>query len=394
MSVNTMSVVWPRVKQDSTSPWSSQAAEIGATVERGVVDRDRTGEVSVEAFELMRAAGLTSALLPTELGGGGASHTEMGDVLRVLARHDPATALALSMHTHVVAAMVWRHHHGIDVTAIAERLVDDRAVLISTGASDWISSNGTATRHGDGFRVHARKGPASGCEIGDLLVTSIRWDGAPEGPEVLHVAIPLTADGVHIERTWDTLGMRATGSHTVVLDDLWVPDTSVTLRRPAGRWHPSLNAVVGAAAPLIMSVYLGIADTAFDLARSAASGRVDAPTIQAIGEMFNAHTTAADTIAAMFADADDLRFDNTDEHASRALGRKAIAADALIETVRRSLEIIGGSGYSRSSGIERLYRDIHGCLFHPLPRARQTELSGRVALGLEPVEPMLTAAPH
>ena len=39
----------------------------------------------------------------------------------------------------------------------------------------------------------------------------------------------------------------------------------------------------------------------------------------------------------------------------------------------------------RSSELERLYRDVHGCLFHPLPRAKQTHFSGRVALGLDPV---------
>ncbi len=57
----------------------------------------------------------------------------------------------------------------------------------------------------------------------------------------------------------------------------------------------------------------------------------------------------------------------------------------MIETVRLALEVTGGIGYTRNSDIERLYRDIHGCLFHPLPRAKQTQFTGRVALGLSPV---------
>jgi acyl-CoA dehydrogenase len=87
----------------------------------------------------------------------------------------------------------------------------------------------------------------------------------------------------------------------------------------------------------------------------------------------------------MFDDADDLRFDNTDAHASRTLSRKTVAADAMIECVRIAIETVGGVGYTRSSELERLYRDVHGCLFHPLPRAKQTRFSGRVALGLSPV---------
>jgi acyl-CoA dehydrogenase len=91
-------------------------------------------------------------------------------------------------------------------------------------------------------------------------------------------------------------------------------------------------------------------------------------------------------VAATYLDADDLRFPNSDELASRTLARKTVATGALIETVRLAIEVAGGVGYTRSSALERLYRDVHGCLFHPLPRARQTTFTGRVAMGLRPVE--------
>jgi alkylation response protein AidB-like acyl-CoA dehydrogenase len=61
-----------------------------------------------------------------------------------------------------------------------------------------------------------------------------------------------------------------------------------------------------------------------------------------------------------------------------------VAADALIATVRLAIELTGGLGYTRSTELERLYRDVHGCLFHPLPRAKQINFSGRVALGTSP----------
>ena len=67
------------------------------------------------------------------------------------------------------------------------------------------------------------------------------------------------------------------------------------------------------------------------------------------------------------------------------LSRKTVATDALIQTVRLAIELVGGFGYTRSSSLERLYRDIHGSLFHPLPRAKQTRLTGRVTLGLTPI---------
>jgi len=368
----------------STADWVDLAHDIGAGLEPEVADRDRSGEISVPAFDRLRAAGLTAALVPAELGGGGATHAGMGAALQALAAHDPATAVTLSMHSHLVATQVWRHNHGMDATPFLTKVAGG-AFAVSTGASDWVGSNGSARRVDGGFRVSARKSPVSGCEVGDLAVTSIRWDDSPDGPQVIHCAVPLAQAGVTIDPTWDTLGLRATGSHTLVLDDVFVPDAAVSLIRAADTWHPVWNAVLGSAMPLIMSAYVGIADAAVDVALGVVAGRSDAHVQQLVGEMLNAHTTAADVVAAMYADSDDLHFDGTDTHVSRVLARKTVAADAVIETVRLAIEATGGLGYSRTSSLERLHRDVHGSLFHPLPRAKQTRFSGRVALGLPPI---------
>lgn len=229
----------------------------------------------------------------------------------------------------------------------------------------------------------ARKVPASGCEVGDILVTSIRWDDGPDGPQVIHCLVPFTADGVRIEQTWDTMGMRSTGSHTVVIDDVFVPEAAVSLIRSATEWHPLWNTVLGAALPLIMSPYVGIADAAVRAALEIVDGRDEPHVLQLVGEMITAHTLGADMVTTMFASSDDLQFANTDQHASLTLARKTIASEALIDTVRLAIEATGGVGYGRRSEIERLYRDVHGCLFHPLPRAKQTRLTGRATLGLD-----------
>ncbi|MBF6227308.1 acyl-CoA/acyl-ACP dehydrogenase [Nocardia abscessus] len=369
---------------DTTIDWIDRARRVGEALRPEVAASDRSGEISLAAFDLLRESGLSAALVPADFGGGGVTHREMGAILRELGRHDPSTAVAFAMHTHLVAAQVWRHNHGIDAAPLFAKVVAG-AILISTGASDWVGSNGHAERVEGGYRVHARKAPASGCEAGTVLVTSVRWDDAPDGPQVLHCAIPFAADGVRIEKTWDTMGLRASGSHTVVLDDVFVPDAAVSLARPATVWPPLLNVVLGAAMPLVMAAYLGIADGAVGLATALAAGRADAPTVQLAGEMATAHTTANDLVDAMFNGSENLHFANTDQYASRTLSRKTAAADALVHTVRLAIETVGGLGYSRTCELEMRYRDVHGCLFHPLPRAKQTHFTGRVLLGQSPI---------
>lgn len=370
---------------DDQRRWIELANEIGVELLPAVDDNDRTGEISRPAFERLAAAGLTTAMVPTEFGGGGATHATMAAVLRELGRHDPATALTLSMHTHVLAFQVWRHLHGMDSSMAFDKVMNHGAVFISTGASDWVDSNGSVEKVDGGYRVSGRKAPASGCEVGTVAATSFRWDDGDGTPRVIHCTVPCSADGVSVEKTWDTLGMRATGSHTIVFEDVFVPDAAVAMVRPTGVWPDLLSNVATVALPLVLSVYIGVADAVVNEVQTMLAGR-DAPhTVQMVGEMLSAQTTAADMVAAMIAEADDLRAVATPEMTSRILIRKRIAADAVIDCARLGIEASGGLGFMRSSVLERLYRDAHGALFHPLPRGKQLQFTGRVGLGLPPI---------
>ena len=369
---------WTGSHEDS--PWIALARELSPQLAENAERHDREGSFVDDGFALLREHRLMSMLVPSELGGGGASHAEACAVLAELGKGCPATALSYSMHSHLIAAQVWRHHRGLP-SPVLERVADEQLCLISTGASDWLESSGSAHRVDGGFRIAARKMPASGCPAGDLLVTSIRWEDGPDGPQVVHCTVPFSADGVSIEQTWDTLGMRGTGSHTVVLDDVFVPDAAVALTRPADTWHPVWSTVVGAAMPLIMACYVGVAEAAVERVLGLASRRADRPeTVAQVGRMHNRFTGARDAVAAMIASSDDLRFDNTVDHADVTLRRKTNAAEACIDTVRLALELGGGMAYSRRGGIERLFRDVHGALYHPLPAAQQEMFTGRHVL--------------
>ncbi len=87
----------------------------------------------------------------------------------------------------------------------------------------------------------------------------------------------------------------------------------------------------------------------------------------------------------MVATADDYDFEATIETANAVLVRKTITAKAALATVEKALEAVGGRGFFRSLTLERFLRDIHGAQFHPLPEKEQQRLTGRLALGQEPL---------
>ena len=329
---------------------------------------------------------LFSIGVPAELGGGGASHAELCGLLREMGRHCGSTALALSMHTHLVGTLTWMWHQGRPVAPLLERIARNELVLVTTGASDWLDSSGNAERVDGGYRVTGRKLFGSGSPMGDLLLTSAPYVDPNDGTTVLHFALPMKSEGLTVLDNWRTMGMRATGSNDIVLDGVFVPDAAVQLRRPKGVWHPFFSAVAAIAMPMVLSVYLGIAEAARDLAlHQVAKKREDADVWALIGEMENALVTGQMAVREMVELCGNYTFAPEVSIANSIFIRKSIAADSLRLTVEKALESVGGSGLFRSVGLERLLRDIHAAQFHPLQPKRQHRFTGRFALGLDPV---------
>jgi len=79
-------------------------------------------------------------------------------------------------------------------------------------------------------------------------------------------------------------------------------------------------------------------------------------------------------------------FELSDQTANAIFIRKTIAARAAILTVEKAMEVVGGAAFFRSLGLERLWRDVQGALYHPLHEKRQQLFTGRLALVLEPIE--------
>ncbi|HEX3756353.1 MAG TPA: hypothetical protein VHV26_14875 [Rhizomicrobium sp.] len=73
---------------------------------------------------------------------------------------------------------------------------------------------------------------------GDILVTSAPFKYPKEGWQVLHFALPFAAPGISLADDWRTLGMYSTGSQTIILDKIFVPDDAIALRRPRGGFIP------------------------------------------------------------------------------------------------------------------------------------------------------------
>lgn len=341
-----------------------------------------------ENYELMRQRKLFSAAVPEDLGGGGASHSDICEVVRELAHYDGSTALAFSMHSHLLAALIWRHHRSLTPPSepVLRRIAAEELVLVSTGGSDWLDGSGVAVKVGDGYLYTGRKIFSSGSPAGNLLLTTGVYDDPEEGPTVIHFAVNLKGEGVTILDDWDTLGMRGTGSNSISLENVFVPEGGVSLRRPKGKWHPFFDVISPIAMPLIMSAYVGIAEAARNTAISQAAKKKDDPLVQEMVGELDTELLGAQSALRRMIDIAAADSKPSVDKSNLIFQYKTIAVNGAIKTVEKEIAVVGGSAYFRELGLERCFRDVQAARFHPFQERKQYVFSGRVALGLDPVE--------
>lgn len=341
---------------------------------------DETGRFVAESYDLLKQEGLVEAGVPSELGGGGAEVADLAEMLRVMARFCGSTALAFAMHTHQVAipAWRWRHQKVAAVEPLLRRVAAERLVLLSSGGSDWIGGSGKAEKVDGGYRVNARKAFTSGAEAGSILMTGAIVEDENGNHSVIHFGAPMKSANVRIEQTWRTLGMRGTASNDVVIEDLFVPDAGVSFSRKAGEWHPVFQTIATIAFPLIYAVYLGIAESARDIAVGIAKTRPGADA--AIAGRMDTELRAAQLAHRWMLDAVARNAPSADTVNDVMIGRALVARHG-IEAVELAMELAGGASFYRKAGLERRFRDIQGARFHPLQSGPQARYAGAVALG-------------
>ena len=365
-----------------TTRWTRLADELGATFAERGAKHDESDTFVTENYADLRARRMIAAAVPEELGGGGASPADMAEFLRTLAHHCSSTALAFSMHTHLVTTAAWRwRNQKAPLEPLLKRVAQEEIILISTGGADWLQGSGEATKAEGGYRVSGRKIFCSGAPAGSLMLTTAVYADPAEGPTVLQIAVPISAKGVEIQDNWRTIGMRGTASHDIVFDAVFVPDSAVALKRKSGKWHPLIDVIVLVALPLINSVYLGVAEAARGIALDMARKKRDDRHVQALaGEMENELTTAQLAIGRMIEMS--MTLQPSAAATAEVMRCRAIVGRSARAAVDKAMELAGGSSFYRANKLEKLFRDIQGVRFHPLQDKPQAVLVGRHALGL------------
>ncbi|RKR74215.1 acyl-CoA dehydrogenase family protein [Frondihabitans australicus] len=334
-------------------------------------------------FDELVARGYLRAAVPTEFGGLGLGLEVVAELQSRLASAAPATALAVNMHLVWTAAAAIVHARGesfLDVVLTDAGAGEVFAFGVSEPGNDLVlfDSVTSAVPIGDGgYAFAGTKISTSLSPVWTRLGLFGRDDtGGPDGtPVIVHGFLRRDEPGHTSLGDWDTVGMRATQSHTTLLDGAVVPASRIVRTLPVGpSADPLVFGIFAAFETLVAAVYRGVARRAVTLAVEAANGRtsrrsgapiaLDPVTRWRVADLWMALDGLEPQIDRVAQDLDALAGSAPDWF-PRLVALKVRATEVAAAVVDGALTVAGGSSYRADSELGRLFRDVLAGRFHP-----------------------------
>jgi alkylation response protein AidB-like acyl-CoA dehydrogenase len=380
------------------------AREVAPALAERADAHDRAGAFPAADFADLRRVGLLALMVPARLGGPGAGFADYAEVAMALAAGNGATALIYNMHASVTGALAQTPDDVARALGVPESYfaMRDRALTRArTGAlfAVAMSERGAGSRlskltteyepidddAGGGYRIRGAKTFVSGAGHADVYLVAARA-AAPTGSgdpvQVSYFLVP-AGPGVTVERTWDSLGMRATGSDDLHLDVAVGPDAllggieglTLLLAQVMPQWLVASYA----------AVYVGVAQAAVDAAAAhlSARGLARLPAVRARVGRADARVAAARLVVREAA----RRVDAApgEPETNRWVWRaKLLAGETAMEVAASMLEAAGTSASRRGHPLERIYRDARCGSLQPATSDVCADWLGLAALGLDP----------
>jgi alkylation response protein AidB-like acyl-CoA dehydrogenase len=369
-------------------------------------DGERERHLADPVVHALQDAGLYRLLVPRALGGLQVDPLTLYHVVEAVAREDGSTGWCLFINGCAPISAAF-----LGAEAAAAIYGPDRHTIMA----GTTFPRGRAVPCPGGYRVSSRGAYASGCwhSTWYLAFCHVYDDGAtapratPAGePEIVVVHLPRTQ--LQILDTWDVSGLAATGSHDVVVEDVFVPDAFVWPLRPHVSRGPHFSdplyrfPFLGFFSWPMAAVALGIAQRALDEITAVAlakTPRLGTGTLreqplfqlqlaQAVAHVRSARAWLHEVITTVW--------EQTLGGATVAVEDRAalqLAATNATHSAAAAVDLVytagEGSANYRRSPLQRQLRDIHAVTQHVGTAPRQYAASSRLLLGLPPDNPAL-----
>ena len=361
-------------------------------------DAERERSVPAENIALLKSIGMHRAFLPKPFGGLEMSLPQFGRCIALLATACASTAWAMSLlctHSHQIAmfpAKLQQEVWGNDPDATA---------------SSSIAPFGRTLEVEGGVSFSGEMGWSSGCDHAEWAILGFRRANAEGAQDYCFAVLPRS--DYEIRDDWYAVGMRGSGSKTLIVRDAFVPEHRIQKAKDmmegksAGfGLYPDSKIFYAPYRPYFASgfstVSLGVAERMLDVFREKTRNRVRAYTGAAVGAATPALMRLAESTHQVAAARALLEksWDEIAEHSERreypsratlAFWRtnQGYAVKMCIQAVDRLMEAAGGGAWFETNELQRLFRDSHMTGAHAYTDYDVcAQILGRELMGLEP----------
>jgi alkylation response protein AidB-like acyl-CoA dehydrogenase len=373
---------------------------------------DRDASFPFDDYADLRSEGLLGLCVPERYGGLGADFETYCLVAEELAQGNASTALTFNMHCLTMMMMgvladdmamdpAARERHETLRAVKFREVVEDGVFYgqphsepVEQGETDTRLSVGgrrfgtTARKVDGGYVVNGRKFFVSlgGCAP-YYATPAIRLGDEPWIERTLYLKVPKDAPGVSFLGDWDAMGMRATLSRDMVLENVFVPDDAEVL--PPGLFGAMYNAFPH----LFLSfsaTFLGVMQAAYDGALAYLTGRMPgAPPLHtevaakgpAIAEML---FTLESARALYYRAISEARVGAPSEAVQRARAAHVTVQRAVVAVTQEAIRVCGGRAFLKRYPLERYARDARAAaLMRPWTEEIAMQQAWEAALGLD-----------
>ncbi|CAN3984405.1 acyl-CoA dehydrogenase family protein [Kitasatospora purpeofusca] len=363
-------------------------------------EHDRDATFPYQGIEAVHEAGLLTLTVDARYGGPGGTLADTVQVLAQLGRGDASvavvTAFTLLQHAEQARTAGWP-------TAGYRRLLTESRrgpALVNTLRAEPGSREGeppatVAKWDGEAWLLTGRKTYCTGAEALAWMAVTARTDEPV--PRTGTFLVRGESEGLEVDPTWDQLGLRASASHDVVLDEVRVPAELALGLNPAGGTGKGAAASAAAAVPAaelarawhdlaLSAVAVGVARSAQDWLVRFLHQRTPANLTEPLGSLPR-YRSALGEIEAQLIGAEELvhglaaRVDRAEPEAVARTGpAHLLATRAATAAVQQAVSLTGNPGLSRRHPLERYLRDVLSSRVHLAPDEAVLEAAGRAAL--------------
>ncbi|PID81198.1 acyl-CoA dehydrogenase [bacterium DOLZORAL124_64_63] len=329
---------------------------------------DRTAEFPEATVKEMGGLGFLGLMVPEQYGGVGADITSYALVVEEISRVCGSHGLTVAAHNSLgcwpIAALGTEEQKQqfLPPAAAGESLLSFGLTEDGAG-SDAGGTRTVAVRDGDHWVLNGTKMWITNSHYAGALIITAKTDLEAEGSRGISAFIvPTDTPGFTVEKKEDKLGMRASDTAPLTLQDVRIPAGYLLGEEGEGFKHFMQTLDGGRIS--IAAVALGIAGGAYEVARDYSKERRQfgrpISSFQAVEFMIADMATQIEASRQLMYEACRLK-DAGEPYGQTAAMAKLHASETAMFVTDKAIQVLGGYGYTREYPVERMYRDAKLC---------------------------------